>query len=62
VIVAPDAPGERLVPASSEATAGTPSIEAADRIDVGTNGEIRLTYAQLTALIDETVRQLAGKA
>ena len=52
VIVAPDAPGERLV-------AETPSIDAADRIDVGTGGEIRLTYAQLTALIDETVRQLA---
>ena len=29
------------------------------RISVGTDGEIRLTYAQLTELIDEAVRQLA---
>jgi L-fuculose-phosphate aldolase len=48
VVVAPSAPGERLV-----ADAG-PSNPA------GGTGEIRLTYAQLTALIDETVRDLVG--
>ena len=59
VIVAPESTGERLVPDS-------PSLDAADRggidLDVGTSGEIRLTYAQLTSLIDEAVRQLAAKA
>jgi L-fuculose-phosphate aldolase len=53
VVVAPSAPGERLV-------ADTPRLDPADRIDVGSNGEIRLTYAQLSALIDEAVRQLAA--
>lgn len=52
VVVAPSAPGERLV---ADTNIGTPG----PRIAVGTDGEIRLTYAQLTALIDETVRQLA---
>jgi L-fuculose-phosphate aldolase len=52
IVVAPAAPGERLVPDTS---VGAP----ASRIAVGADGEIRLTYAQLTALIDEAVRQLA---
>ena len=53
VIVAPSAPGERLVArhAALPAHAGP--------VSVGTDGEIRLTYAQLTELIDEAVRQLA---
>jgi L-fuculose-phosphate aldolase len=51
VIVAPASAGERLVP-------DVPALPP-DRIDVGASGEIRLTYAQLTALIDEAVRQLA---
>jgi L-fuculose-phosphate aldolase len=55
VVVAPHAPGERLVPDTSVAG-------GAGRIAVGTDGEIRLTYAQLTELIDEAVRQLAGAA
>ncbi|MCC7010857.1 MAG: class II aldolase/adducin family protein [Acidobacteria bacterium] len=46
-LVAPSAPGARLVP-SRPAAAG----EADD------NREIRLTYAQLTALIDEVVDEL----
>lgn len=50
VVVAPSAPGERLVPDSS---VGPASASA-----VGTGGEIRLTYAQLTTLIDEAVRQI----
>ena len=54
IVVAPAAPGERLVPDTS---VGAP----ASRISVGADGEIRLTYAQLTALIDEAVRQLAEK-
>jgi L-fuculose-phosphate aldolase len=53
VLVAPSAPGEQLVaPAPG---GGSPGF-------VGTGGEIRLTYGQLTALIDEVVRQLAVKA
>jgi L-fuculose-phosphate aldolase len=51
VIVAPSVPGERLVADTSVAAAG-------DRVSVGTNGEIRLTYAQLAALVDEAVKQL----
>jgi L-fuculose-phosphate aldolase len=51
VIVAPSAPGEQLVP---PAGAGRPAGF------VGTDGEIRLTYGQLTALIDEVVRQLSA--
>jgi L-fuculose-phosphate aldolase len=53
VVVAPSAPGEQLVPDRSMAQpiAATP---------VGTDGEIRLTYAELNALIDEAVRQLAA--
>jgi L-fuculose-phosphate aldolase len=58
VIVAPSSPGARLVPDTS--VANRPS----SRVSVGTDGEIRLTYGQLTALVDEAVRQLAdvGKA
>ncbi len=53
VVVAPVAPGERLV-ADTSVGGGA--------LTVGTDGEIRLTYAQLTELIDEAVRQLASKA
>jgi L-fuculose-phosphate aldolase len=56
VIVAPSSSSERLVPDTS--VAGAP----ARTVDVGSDGEIRLTYAQLTALIDEAVRQLSMKA
>ena len=53
VVIAPEAPGERLVADTSVASGtGRP-------LTVGTDGEIRLTYAQLTELIDEAVRQLA---
>jgi len=52
VVVAPSAPGARLVPDTSVASGGS-------RVSVGTGGEIRLTYGQLTALVDEAVRQLA---
>jgi len=48
VVIAPSAPGERLVTARDGASS------------IGAPGEIRLTYAQLTALIDETVRELVG--
>ena len=48
VLIAPSAPGERLVADGDRVPA------------VGGSGEIRLTYAQLTALIDETVRELVG--
>jgi L-fuculose-phosphate aldolase len=52
VVVAPRAPGERLVPDTNV---------GAGALSVGNDGEIRLTYAELTELIDETVRQLARR-
>jgi len=52
VVISPEAPGERLVPDSNFAPGA---------VSVGADGEIRLTYAQLTELIDEAVRQLAQK-
>ena len=48
-VFAPEAPGERLVPDTSVATGA---------LSVGNDGEIRLTYAQLTELIDEAVKQI----
>ena len=52
VVVAPSSPTERLVPDTS--VAGGP----ARAMNVSSEGEIQLTYAQLTALIDEAVKQL----
>ena len=48
-----DAPvsAARLVP-------GTPVLPARPPAPLGTDGEIRLTYGQLTALIDEAVKQV----
>jgi L-fuculose-phosphate aldolase len=53
IIVAPSASGDRLVPDTS--VAHPPAAT------VGTAGEIRLTYAQLTALVDEAVKQVTGE-
>ncbi|MFI5178020.1 MAG: class II aldolase/adducin family protein, partial [Vicinamibacterales bacterium] len=50
VVVAPSAPGEKLV---ADASVG-------GGVSVGTGGEIRLTYAELSALIDDAVKQLVG--
>ena len=50
IVVAPSSPGERLV-------ADTPRT---GRVSIGTDGEIRLTYAELEALIDEAVRDGLG--
>ena len=55
VLVSPDVPGERLVavdtaPPAAAAVRGTATV--------GTDGEIRLTYAQLTTLIDEAVGEI----
>ena len=58
VIIAPEAPGERLVPDTSVSSANS----GAGGWPVGTDGEIRLTYAQLTELIDEAVRELAKRS
>ena len=58
VVIAPEAPGERLVPDTSVSQANS----AAGGWPVGTDGEIRLTYAQLTELIDEAVRELAKRS
>src|SRR6187549_286226 len=49
IVVAPSSTGERLVADTSV---------GGNALTVGTDGEIRLTYAQLTELIDEAVRQL----
>ena len=53
-IQAPVASGQRLVPDTNLGV----RAESADAL-VGTGAEIRLTYAQLTALIDDAVRQVA---
>jgi L-fuculose-phosphate aldolase len=53
VLIAPSAPGEQIVP-------NTPPLPVA-MTTVGTGGEIRLTYAQLTALIDEAVREVTDR-
>jgi L-fuculose-phosphate aldolase len=58
VVIAPEAPGERLVPDTSVA-AGAVAAGLSQKVPVGTDGEIRLTYAELSELIDEAVRQLA---
>ena len=61
VVFAPDSPGERLV--LSENDSGSRSADSVRTtpgvVSLGTDGEIRLTYAELTELIDEAVRQLA---
>jgi L-fuculose-phosphate aldolase len=56
VVVAPSSPGARLVPDTSVAS-GPRGMTG--RVSVGADGEIRLTYGQLEALVDEAVRQLA---
>jgi L-fuculose-phosphate aldolase len=50
VVVAPSAPGERLVPDQARPPAAGGNV--------GQDGEIRLTYAQLTALIEDVVREM----
>jgi L-fuculose-phosphate aldolase len=50
VVVAPSAPGERLV---ADTSVARPAAA------VGTSDEIRLTYAELTTLIDEVVQAVA---
>ena len=64
VVVAPSSPGAKLVPDTSVASGPSGASRTTGRVSVGTDGEIRLTYGQLEALIDEAVRQLAdvGKA
>lgn len=50
VLQSADAPGERLVPDTS--------VAGGAGIAVGTGGEIQLTYEQLTALVEEAVKQI----
>jgi len=54
VIQAPASTADRLVP-------DTQFAGPAGRVSIGTDGEIRLTYAELTALIDEAVKTIAGR-
>jgi hypothetical protein len=49
IVEAPSSPHQRLVP-------DTPALPPTAAERVGTAGEIRLTYGELTALIDEAVR------
>jgi L-fuculose-phosphate aldolase len=55
ILVSPESTGDRLVPIS---TAAAPVHATPDAVGVGTGGEIRLTYAQLTTLIDATVGEI----
>ena len=55
----PVLPGHRRARVGRGAARGGHAAWAAAPLTVGTDGEIRLTYAQLTELIDEAVRQLA---
>ncbi|MEO7190387.1 MAG: class II aldolase/adducin family protein [Vicinamibacterales bacterium] len=62
VLVAPSAPGERLVPDTS--VRQPPGNElgrsaGSKQAGIGDGDEIRLTYAQLNALIDEAVKQVS---
>jgi L-fuculose-phosphate aldolase len=53
VVIAPSSPGERLVADNSVSrAAGAPPV--------GTGDEIRLTYAQLTTLIEEIVMEIGS--
>jgi L-fuculose-phosphate aldolase len=52
VVVAPSVPGARLV---DDGVARTPPLR------LGTEGEIRLTYRQLAALIEDAVRHLSRR-
>jgi L-fuculose-phosphate aldolase len=54
VIQAPSSSKERLVPARTVTAPGV-------GVSIGSDGEIRLTYAELTALIDEAVKTIAGR-
>jgi L-fuculose-phosphate aldolase len=54
VVIAPASADERLVPDHSVS-------RAAARPGVGTGDEIRLTYAQLTSLIEEVVSEMTGR-
>jgi L-fuculose-phosphate aldolase len=54
VIQAPASPKERLVPDTRVTAPGA-------GVSIGADGEIRLTYAELTALIDEAVKAIAGR-
>ena len=54
IIQAPSSSRERLVPDTGVAAPGT-------GVSIGADGEIRLTYAELTALIDEAVKTIAGR-
>jgi L-fuculose-phosphate aldolase len=54
IVDAPSSPHQRLVP-------DTPVLPSPRVERTGTTGEIRLTYGELTALIDEAVRGVRGK-
>jgi L-fuculose-phosphate aldolase len=55
ILIAPESTGDRLVPLSTPIEPARATPVAAG---VGTGGEIRLTYAQLTTLIDATVGEI----
>jgi len=57
VVQAPSAPGQRLVP-EREAFSVAPAGAAAGRGQVTADQEIRLTYSELMALIEDAIRDL----
>lgn len=59
VVFAPSSPDMPLVPDTGVA-AGSASSAQGGAPTIGSDGTIRLTYGQLTALVDEAVRQVAA--
>jgi L-fuculose-phosphate aldolase len=57
-VQAADVPGARLVPDVVGTRPTDAGAAAGGGIAVGTSGEIRLTYDQLTALVEEAVKQI----
>jgi L-fuculose-phosphate aldolase len=55
VLEAPSSPGQQIVTNGEESTGPTPRIRPES---LGKNDEIRLTYGELTALIEDAVKQL----
>jgi len=61
VVQAPSSPGQRLVPESlafPEDSSGAPSRRAQSAGAIPADQEIRLTYSELTALIEDAIRNL----
>jgi L-fuculose-phosphate aldolase len=58
VLEAPSSPGQQIVTEGDEASLPTPLMRARKPGTLGKDDEIRLTYRELTALIEDAVKQL----